>query len=128
VILAAPAARVGPVILCLEDQPSPLSMRKMVLEKSGYEVLSATSGKEALDLLKRFHVDLVLSDHYLRGEKGTEIAAKIKAIKPKVPILLISGSVERLEDSDATKNVDALIRKDDGPTHLLVSIAKALQL
>jgi CheY-like chemotaxis protein len=76
----------------------------------------------------RFNVDLVLSDHYLRGEKGTEIAAKIKAIKPKVPILLISGSVERLEDSEATKNVAALIRKDDGPTHLLVSIAKALRL
>lgn len=116
------------MILCLEDQPSPLSMRKMLLEKSGYQVLSATSGKEALNLLKRFHVDLVLSDHYLRGENGTELAAKMKAINPDVPILLISGSAERLADSDGAKNVDALISKEDGPTNLLVSIARALRL
>lgn len=125
---AAPTAKVAPVILCLEDQLSPLFMRKLLLEKSGYKVLSATSGKEALNLLKRSHVDLVLSDHYLRGEKGTEIAARMKAINPDVPILLISGSVERLADAEKNKNVDALVLKDAGPTNLLVSIAKALRL
>jgi CheY-like chemotaxis protein len=103
-------------------------MRKMVLEKSGYKVLSATSGEEALTLIRRFHVDLVLSDHYLRGGLGTEIAAQIKALKPNIPILLISGSAESLVELERSNSVDGIISKADGPTNLLVSIGRALGL
>jgi two-component system, OmpR family, response regulator len=100
-------------------------MRKMVLEKSGYTVLSAASGDQALKLLRSAHVDLVLSDHYLRGELGTAIAAKIKALKPDIPVLIISGSADAL---DETEHVDGIISKMDEPTSLLVSIARALGL
>jgi len=117
-----------PVILCIEDQASPLALRKLVLEKSGYTVLGAASGKQAFKLLKAFHVDLVLSDHFLRGELGTAIAAKIKAENPNIPILLISGMAGGLTGPDSTKHVDGIIQKDAGPTSLLVSVARALKL
>ena len=116
------------MILCVEDRALSLAARQAVLEEAGYRVLSATSGKEALDLLTRFHVDLVLSDHYLRGETGTAVASKIRSLKPQIPILLVSGSVQRLIDLEEAKHVDGLIAKDAGPTHLLVSIATALRL
>lgn len=99
-------------------------MRKMVLEKSGYTVLGTNSGKDALRLLKAFHVDLVLSDHYLRDELGTAVAAEIKQLKPKIPVLLISGS----DDIPNVPAVDGVISKADGPTNLLVSVARALGL
>jgi CheY-like chemotaxis protein len=118
-------APVHPMILCVDDRASPLAMRKMVLEKSGYTVLSAASGDQALKLLRSAHVDLVLSDHYLRGELGTAIATRIKALRPNIPVLIISGSVDAL---DETEHVDGIISKMDEPTNLLVSIARALGL
>jgi DNA-binding NtrC family response regulator len=114
----------APVILCIEDQASSLAMRKMILEESGYTVLSASSAKEALKQLAASHIDLVLSDHYLRGELGTAIAAQIKALKPDIPVLLISGA----EDISKASCVDGIICKTDGPTDLLVAIARALRL
>ena len=119
------APRQHPVILCLEDQETPLSIRKLLLEKSGYAVLTATCGEEALRLLQSDHVDLVLSDHYLRGELGTALAARMKVRKPEVPILIISGSSDTL---DGIEGVDGFVSKVNGPTDLLVSIARALKL
>lgn len=118
-------AQLSPVILCIEDNASSLILRKMLLESSGYMVLGATSGQEALQLLQGFHVDLVLSDHYLRNELGAAVAANIKALQPNVPVLIISGSADSLQE---TEHVDGVISKADGPSNLLVSIARALRL
>jgi len=96
----------------------------MVLENAGYVVVTATSGRDALRRLADSHIDLVLSDHYLRGEVGTAIAAEIKKSKPEIPILLISGT----QDVPETQDVDGVVYKADGPTKLLVLIAQALGL
>jgi CheY-like chemotaxis protein len=123
-----PAVAVGvaqPVILCVDDKPTPLAIRRMVLERSGYRVIGATSGAQALRILQENHIDLVLSDHYLRDERGIEIAAKMKAIKPEVPVLILSGSDDALE---RTPYVDGIIPKAAGTTNLLVQIARALKL
>lgn len=99
-------ARLHPVILCIEDKASPLALRKIVLEKSGYKVLAASSGEEALKLLQSTHVDLVLSDHYLRGELGTALAAKIKALQSNLPVLLVSGAADA---GQGNENVDGVV-------------------
>ena len=122
---AATARRLHPVILCIEDRASSMAMRKMVLEKSGYRVVSAASGSEALAMMRAVRVDLVVSDHYLQGELGTAIAAQIKALKPNIPILIISGSIDAVAKSE---HVDCVVSKADGPTDLLVSIARTLGL
>lgn len=58
---------VGPLILCLEDDPSYLRLRKAVLEKNGYRVIGVTTPREALSTLGSSPVSLVISDHMLRG-------------------------------------------------------------
>jgi CheY-like chemotaxis protein len=113
-----------PVILSIEDRLPSQTMRKMVLENAGYIVLTATSGADALKLLAVSHVDLVLSDHFLRGELGTAIAAQIKVLWPDIPILLISGA----QDIPETEHLEGVVHKADGPTRLLVLIAGALGL
>ena len=79
-------------ILCIEDNESHLLLRKIVLEKNGYFVLSAATAFDALALLRKSPVSLVISDHLLGGITGTELAADLKIIQPHVPILLYSGA------------------------------------
>jgi CheY-like chemotaxis protein len=80
-------------ILCLEDNAAYLQLRKAVLEQNGYAVLTARTPPQALDLLRKHRVALVISDHILSGEKSGDLAKDIKKINPLVPILLYSGGV-----------------------------------
>jgi CheY-like chemotaxis protein len=103
-----------PIILCIEDNEIYLHLRKAVLERAGYAVLSASSGSEALEILGEAPVCLVLSDHMLRGTNGTELAKEMKRIKPDVPVVLYSGTVP-----ETMRYVDGFIRKDEPVSFLL---------
>jgi len=113
-----------PVILSIEDDLPSQTMRTMVLKNAGYVVLTAISGSVALRRLAESHVDLVLSDHFLRSELGTKVAAQIKALWPEIPILLIYGA----EEIPEAAYLDGVVYKADGPTKMLVLIAQALGL
>jgi DNA-binding NtrC family response regulator len=97
----------------------------MVLQRSGYTVIGATSGSQALRILHSVRIDLVLSDHFLQGERGTDVASQMKAIRPELPILILSGAADMLEPSP---HIDGVIQKGDSTTSLLVEIARALRL
>src|SRR3954468_18889642 len=105
-----------PTLLCVDDGKLSLVVRKLVLEEAGYTVLTATDTALALGFLRKKHIDLVICDHLLHGEKGTEFAAHIKFLKPTVPIILLSGSIEV---PDKPANVDVYVSKADGPEVLL---------
>ena len=66
--------RLRSVILCVDDEENPLMLRKLVLQKAGFEVITANSAKQALKLLGSRKVDLVLSDQLIPGTTGTELA------------------------------------------------------
>lgn len=113
------------VILCVDDEHNPLTLRKYVLQKAGYEVLTANSGKEALEVVAARHVDLVLSDHLMPGMQGTELAQQLKAEHPKLPVILISG-VNELPPGSAAAN--AFLSKIEGPDALCKEVAAVLNL
>ena len=113
------------VILCVDDEENPLVLRKLVLQKAGYEVLTARSAKEALELTASGRVDLVLSDHLMPGMNGTELAQQIKAERPNLPVILISG-VNELPPGSA--NANAFVSKIEGPDALCKEVAAVLNL
>lgn len=113
------------IILCVDDEQNPLTLRKFVLQKAGYEVLTANSGKQALEVVATRHVDLVLSDHLMPGMQGTELAQQLKAEHPKLPIILISG-VNELPAGSAIAN--AFVSKIEGPDALCKEVAAILNL
>ena len=113
------------VILCVDDEHNPLTLRKFVLQKAGYEVLTASSGKEALELVASRQVDLVLSDHLMPGMHGTELAQRLKAEHPKLPVILISG-VNELPAGSSIAN--AFVSKIEGPDALCKEVAAILNL
>jgi CheY-like chemotaxis protein len=91
---------VKPVILCIDDYASAAAVRKAILEMHGYTVVLASSGEEGLEIVRDQHIDLVISDHYLQGKTGAEIAREMKTLRPAMPIVLLSGAVERPEGSE----------------------------
>ncbi len=94
-----------PVILCIEDNKAYLRLRRAVLEQNGYTVLGATTGVEALDMLRSSPVSLVISDHTLRDGIGTDLANEIRKIKPLIPIMLYSAAMpEHLDDVNCFLN------------------------
>jgi CheY-like chemotaxis protein len=113
------------VIVCVDDEQNPLTLRKLVLQKAGYEVLTANSGKEALALVASRKVDLVLSDHLMPGMHGTELAEQLKAEHPNLPVILISG----VNDLPAGSTIaNAFVSKIEGPDALCKEVAAVLNL
>jgi CheY-like chemotaxis protein len=113
------------VILCVDDEENPLVLRKLVLQKAGYEVLTAKSAKDALEITASRSVDLVLSDHLMPGMNGTELAQQIKAQHPDLPVILISG-VNELPAGSTIAN--AFVSKIEGPQALCKEVAAILNL
>jgi CheY-like chemotaxis protein len=113
------------VILCVDDEENPLTLRKLVLQKAGYEVLTANSGNEALKIVASRHVDLVVSDHLMPGMHGTELAQQLKSKHPKLPVILISG-VNELPAGSAVANL--FVSKIEGPDALCREVATILNL
>lgn len=110
-------------ILCVDDEEIPLTLRKLVLQKQGYHVMTANSAAEAMQILERCHVDLVLSDQLMPGGTGAELAKAIKQTRPHMPVVLVSGVNEIPQDAEYA---DLFISKVEGPAALCQNIASVL--
>lgn len=113
-----------PTILCVDDNPTALQTRKLLLEHAGYSVISAINAAAALQLFKSQTIDLVISDHLLADRTGAEITREMKRHRSFVPMMLLSGGVERPSDSD---HADAFITKGEDPVELLKKVADLLR-
>ena len=88
--------RVGPlVILAVDDDALVLLNTVAMLEDLGHTVLEATSGKSALEIIRRERgVDLVITDQAMPQMTGSDLAAAIRAERPEIPVILATGFAE----------------------------------
>ncbi|MCS7066808.1 MAG: response regulator [Fimbriimonadales bacterium] len=86
-IVAAPERRV----LIVDDDDLVRETLRFVLEDGGYRVYSAASGAEALRLLEREPIDIVLSDIFMPGMNGFDLLRQIRERAPETPVILITG-------------------------------------
>jgi hypothetical protein len=78
------------ILMIEEEQPEGLSARKLVVETVKHNVITAYNAKDGIDLLRRFPaVDAVLV-HARQIEKQPTLLAEVKALSPRVPIILAS--------------------------------------
>jgi response regulator RpfG family c-di-GMP phosphodiesterase len=82
-----------PVLLCVDDEPNILSGLRRAF-RSGYQVLVANGGAEALDILRQQPVDLVISDMRMPAMNGAEFLAKVAEGWPQVMRLLLTGHAD----------------------------------
>jgi len=110
-------------ILCVDDEETPRILRKLILQKQGYQVIMAASGVEALEVLERANINLVLSDQMMPGMTGTELTKSVKAKRPTMPVILISGVNEIPADAGYA---DRFISKVGGPELLFQTVIDVL--
>ena len=111
-------------ILCVDDEETPRTLRKLILQKQGYQVITAASGAEALEILDKISINLVLSDQMMPGMTGTELTKSVKAMRPTMPVILISGVNEIPADA---KYADRFVSKIGGPDLLFKTVAEVLE-
>jgi DNA-binding NtrC family response regulator len=115
-------------ILVVEDKESFRQYIKEVLKKEEYEVFDTESGKEALELFRKHHFDLVLLDLRLPGKDGIAVAKEIKKIDSSVPIIILTayGTVDNAV-SAMKLGVFDFIEKPVDPDRLLLLVSRALR-
>src|ERR1051326_6142880 len=74
------------IILCVDDEENPLTLRKLVLQRAGYSIMTANSGAQALEILRSNRIDLVVSDLLMPGMTGAELAREVKSLYPRIPM------------------------------------------
>jgi CheY-like chemotaxis protein len=85
------------VILLVDDDPEVRLLTRTFLEHEGYGVFSSGDAERAAQIFRSVpQIDLVVTDLYMPGHSGTELARELKAIRPELPVLIISGRA--LED------------------------------
>lgn len=80
-----------PSVLIVDDEEGIRESLSGIFEDEGYDILTATSGEEAIKMLGESSPDIVLLDIWLTGMDGIETLQEIKAIKRDVPVIMISG-------------------------------------
>lgn len=106
-----------PLVLCIEDEPTQLEIRKLVLEQNGYNVIGVSSADDALETLREAPICATIADHMLQGSaKSPSLPKQMKKIKPDVPVILYSGALPE----DLT-GVDVYIYKGE-PTESFLRI------
>lgn len=119
-----PIPGMSAVVLCIDDEPRGLHIRKKLLERYGYSVLTATSGRDALEVFADNPVTAVVLDYDMPGMDGCQVAAELKRLKPEVKILLLSAYVE-LPDA-ALGSVDRRAVKGTSATAFLEELQQML--
>jgi signal transduction histidine kinase len=88
--IAAPTKRCS--ILFVDDDPLVAQTTVGMLEELGHHVLVAPSGSSALDVIhQETQLDLVITDHAMPGMTGAELAERIRALRPELPVILATG-------------------------------------
>ena len=114
------------VILCIDDEPKGLAVRKLLLESQGYKVLTATSGREGLAIFARHRVSAVVLDYAMPEMNGGQVAAALKRLDPAVKILLFSAYVNLPEEE--LRWVDAYAIKGDHPQAFFTAVQQLLSI
>lgn len=80
-------------VLLVDDEPQVVTLVREMLIREGYTVLGASSGSEALDLVKSEdnRIDLLLTDIVMPDLNGRDLADQIKRLRPGLKVLYMSG-------------------------------------
>ena len=111
-------------LLCIDNNQSSLNTCKIILEDSGYTVLTASSSHEGLEVFASNAIDAVILDYQMPEMNGELVAAEMRRTNPRVPILMLSGWAS--PPKSALQLVDEFISKGDPVEFLLLAVQQLL--
>jgi signal transduction histidine kinase/CheY-like chemotaxis protein len=116
-------------VLVAEDEEAVREFAVESLQRHGYQVIAAPSGEEALKVASTHDgtIHLLLTDVVMPGMKGPELAKRLRALRPGLRVLLMSGYAADVVTSDDLKDA-ALVAKPFSPAALTRAVRTALDL
>jgi CheY-like chemotaxis protein len=114
-----------PTILCIDDEALGLEIRKAVLERAGYQVLTAVDGPAGLSLFRGNAIDGVVLDYYMPEMDGGAVAEAMRRERPEIPIMLLSAYINL--PAEVVALVDMTLLKGEGPVELLEKLQQMLR-
>ena len=102
-------------ILVVEDDNIVRMLIVDVLEELEYQVLEAADAAQALGFVQdqASHIDLMMTDQGLPDMKGTELAEKVRALRPELPVLFASGYSENIDVPSGMHSIGKPFSIDD---------------
>ena len=88
-------------VLLVEDNDQVRAFTRDLLQEAGCEVIEAADAPGALAKLKENEIDLMLSDVVMPGKSGVELANEVRKLKPRLPIVMMTGYCEDLAEGAA---------------------------
>jgi len=109
---AAPTGQRSGRILLVEDEPGLRDIAQRVLARSGFEVTAAADPDEAILAAESMteHIDLLLTDVVMPGMRGPELAIRLRASRPGLRVLLVSGYAEEIVEGGRDDSVPFLAK------------------
>jgi DNA-binding NtrC family response regulator len=115
-------------VLIVEDEEVFRRPLQRALEAAGYDVVAVPSGEDALAVLGRSTVDLLLTDHRLPGMDGVQLITRSKAIHPALAVIVMTAHGTAESAVDARRHgADAYLVKPFAMPDLLVALHGALE-
>ncbi len=90
-------------ILVIDDEKSMREFLKLMLTRDGYDVESVATGPEAMQLIKRRHFDLIITDIRMQPWDGITVLNKIKEYAPEAMVVMISAYAKKEDAVEAMK-------------------------
>jgi two-component system cell cycle response regulator len=119
----------GYIILLVDDSSEYLEATRSLLEGEGHTVLTAENGPDALSILNRQKVDLLLLDYYMQGMTGEEVVLKLRQFNSIVQIILQTGYSGEQPPRELIFRLDiqGYHDKSEGPEKLLILVDLSLK-
>jgi DNA-binding response OmpR family regulator len=111
-------------ILVVDDERNILKLYHAELEDEGYSVITADSGKDAMEIFERENPDLVTLDILMPGMDGIQVLRQMKEKKPHMPVIMLTAYDYR--DDFSVWVADAYVVKSSDLTNLKATIKQIL--
>lgn len=99
-------------ILVIDDEPPIAQLLEDALSANGHTVEIAVSGRDGVEMAELVEFDLVLSDLGMPDMSGWEVASRIHAIRPGIPVVLVTGWGTTLDQGEVERSgVSAVVHK-----------------
>ena len=117
-----------PVILVVDDEPLQRDIMKTILTAEGYETFTASSGQEALGIIKEFHPDIILTDLRMEGMDGIELMESVPKLpfEPSIIIITAHGTISSAVEAVRKGAFDYLTKPLDKDT-ILFTVRRAIE-
>ena len=116
-------------ILIVDDEPDLLRVTALILKNPGHEILTATTGQEAMDMIQDQEFDLILLDFYLPDISGFDICMQVKKdekLKHTPVILFTAGDTSMVTEQVVLCGANGYITKPFDSDLLLDMVAKTI--